>query len=74
MQNSDIKVGVIMKRIFKDQCDVCGKFDFLHGINGKCICENCFNRFCQKNDLNDKNLKKICEKQLTIFDKEILND
>lgn len=63
-----------MKKVFKDQCDLCGKFDFLHGSNGKCICEKCFNRFYQKNDFNDKKLKKTYEKQLTIFDKEILND
>lgn len=41
---------------YKDKCDKCGKFDYLKGINGKCLCLNCKNIFNKQN--NKKNTKK----------------
>lgn len=26
---------------FKDKCDICGKFDYLQGYNGICVCPKC---------------------------------
>lgn len=42
---------------FKDKCDSCGKFDYLKGIKGKCLCKNCADK-----------IKPINKKQMTIFD------
>ena len=30
-----------MKNKFKDQCDICGNFDFCKGVNGQVICPKC---------------------------------
>ena len=49
---------------FKDKCDECGKFDFLKGVNNKCLCENCRKQY---------NLP-VEEKQLSIFDMEVLEN
>lgn len=52
---------------FKDKCDECGNFDYLKGINGKCLCLNC------QNILNKQNNKKISKKyknELNILDFE----
>ena len=29
---------------YKDKCDECGNFDYLKGINGRCLCSNCQNK------------------------------
>lgn len=29
------------KNSFKDKCDECGKFDYLKGIDNKCLCPDC---------------------------------
>lgn len=29
------------KNSFKDKCDECGKFDYLKGVDDKCLCPNC---------------------------------
>lgn len=52
------------KTKFKDKCDECGKFDFLRGVNNKCLCENCIKQY---------NLP-VEEKQLSIFDMEVLEN
>ena len=39
---------------YKDKCDECGNFDYLKGINGRCLCSNCQNKL-NKN----QNIKKI---------------
>lgn len=69
------KKNNLYKRLFKDKCDFCGRFDFLKSINNKCLCQNCFNTL--KNQANNDNSKKLnhsndttCEIQLTIFDLE----
>lgn len=49
------------KNRFKDKCDECGKFDYLKGINNKCLCPECIKNI----PLNNKQFK---EKQLSIFD------
>lgn len=51
---------------FKDKCEGCGKFDFLKGHNGLCLCENCIKNY---NPPIEKKPKKM--KQLTIFDLEV---
>lgn len=33
-----------MKNSFKDQCDICKKFDYLKTINNKCLCKECFKK------------------------------
>lgn len=43
---------------FKDQCDICGKFDYLKGCDDKCLCDNCRKTYIPPKE----------EKQLTIFD------
>lgn len=30
-----------MKRTFKDQCDVCGKWDYCKGFKGLVLCKKC---------------------------------
>ncbi len=54
-----------MKSKFKDQCDNCGKFDYLVGMDDKCLCYECRNNKNIKN--NQKTIKKE-QKQLTIYD------
>lgn len=54
-----------MTNNFKDSCDICGKFDYLKGINGKCLCSEC--RKEQNEEKNKKNVKKEA-KQLNILD------
>lgn len=49
---------------FKDKCDECGKFDFLKGYNNKCLCENCRKQY----------EIPIQEKQLSLFDTEVLSN
>lgn len=62
------------KKLFKDKCDFCGRFDFLKSINNKCLCQNCFNisKSQISNDVSKKlnylNDNIIRETQLTIFD------
>lgn len=69
------KKNNLYKRLFKDKCDFCGRFDFLKSINNKCLCQDCFNTL--KKRANNGISKKInhsndtiCEIQLTIFDLE----
>ena len=47
---------------FKDQCDNCNKFDYLVGIDNKCLCSECINK-----QNNQKIIKKE-QKQLNILD------
>lgn len=54
------------KNRFKDKCDECGKFDYLKGINNKCLCPNCQNKV--KDNVRQENRDKILEIQLSIFD------
>lgn len=58
---------------FKDKCDICGHFDILKGNNKQCLCSKCI----KNSNLNEKNnnyysAKKTIEKQLSIFDLEVL--
>lgn len=50
---------------FKDKCDECGNFDYLKGINGKCLC-NCQNKL-NKNQ-NIKKIQKNNKNELNILD------
>lgn len=34
---------------FKDQCDVCGKFDFCKGSKGLVLCEKCISKAATRN-------------------------
>ena len=36
--------GGLMKSSYKDQCDICGKFDYLKGKDSKCLCQDCLKR------------------------------
>lgn len=60
---------------FKDKCDNCGQFDYLKGMNGKCLCLKC-QKICLKDNNEEENIKdihfnsKIHQKQLNIFDLE----
>lgn len=54
---------------YKDKCDECGKFDYLKGINGKCLCSNCQNKL-NKNQ-NIKITQKNNKKKLNILDFEV---
>lgn len=29
------------KNSFKDQCDICNKFDYLKSFDNKCLCSEC---------------------------------
>ncbi len=52
------------KNSFKDQCDICNKFDYLKNFDNKCLCSECYKK------LNIKNNKKIIkkeQKQLNLF-------
>ena len=54
---------------YKDQCDLCKKFDYLKGCsNGMCLCEKC------RNTTITIVQKPKVEKQLTLFDTEVLNE
>ena len=35
---------------FKDACDVCGKFDFCKGVEGKVLCSACLALVKKNND------------------------
>lgn len=59
-------------RKFKDKCDNCGIFDYLKGINDKCLCLKCQNLCLNgKKDNNIENISKYNQKQLNIFDFDI---
>ena len=47
---------------YKDKCDECGNFDYLKGINGKCLCSDC------QNKLNNKKNQKNNKNELNILD------
>lgn len=49
---------------FKDQCDICKKFDYLKGYDNKCLCNNCIKKYIPPKE----------EKQLSIFDLEVLEN
>ena len=44
------------KNSFKDQCDICNKFDYLKSFDNKCLCSECYKK------LNIKNSQKIIKK------------
>lgn len=50
---------------YKDKCDECGNFDYLKGINGKCLCSECCKR---QNIENNKKISKKEQKQLNLFE------
>lgn len=61
------------KNRFKDKCDECGKFDYLKGINNKCLCPNCQDKVednvrQENREKSIENRDKILEIQLSIFD------
>ena len=60
------------KNSFKDKCDECGTFDYLKGINNKCLCPKCYNVIYNVSQENREksidNRDKILEIQLSIFD------
>lgn len=58
------------KNNFKDKCDECGKFDYLKGIDNKCLCPKCRKEI----GATDNNVAIIEHKQLTIFDMEVIDD
>lgn len=45
------------KNSFKDQCDICNKFDYLKSFDNKCLCFECYKK------LNIKNNQKIIKKE-----------
>lgn len=52
------------KNSFKDQCDICNKFDYLKSFDNKCLFSECYKK------LNIKNSQKIIkkeQKQLNLF-------
>ncbi len=51
---------------FKDKCEKCGNFDYLKGINGKCLCQNCINEMESKK-INNLEIANV-EIQLSMFD------
>lgn len=53
---------------YKDKCDKCGKFDYLKGKNGKCLCVNCIKEIEPKK-INLKTIETV-EIQLSMFDLE----
>lgn len=38
----------VEQKKYKDKCDKCGKFNYLKGLNGKCLCSNCINKIESK--------------------------
>jgi len=46
---------------FKDECDNCGKYDYLKGIDNKCLCPKCI-------ELVNTKTGKIKSEQLNIFE------
>lgn len=53
------------KSSFKDQCDICNKFDYLVSIDNKCLCTEC----CKKQNIkNNKKISKKEQKQLNLFE------
>ncbi len=49
-----------MKKVYKDKCDECGKFDYLKGINDRCLCSNYQNKISKNQDINkNQDIKKI---------------
>ena len=58
------------KQQFKDKCDKCGRFAILKGVDfsGQCLCENCINSYSPPPEEKPKE-----EKQLTLFDTEVVN-
>lgn len=45
------------KKKFKDQCDVCGQFDFCKGSNGLLLCPKCLKS--QKEEYKQKKFYSI---------------
>jgi hypothetical protein len=43
---------------FKDKCDGCGTFNYLKGIEGKCLCEECITKISQPDKPKKKEYRK----------------
>lgn len=61
---------------YKDQCDICNKWDYCKGHNGLVLCHKCLERELIKDknkslfEIVDKEIKviEISKNQTTIFD------
>lgn len=53
---------------FKDKCDNCNKFDYLVGIDDKCLCSECIKKENKQNNQNNQKIIKKEQKQLNILD------
>lgn len=51
---------------YKDKCDECGNFDYLKGVDGRCLCFNCQNKL--NNNQNIKKVQKTNKNELNILD------
>ena len=54
------------KNRFKDKCDECRKFDYLKGINNKCLFPNCQDKV--KDNVRQENREKSIENRDKILE------
>lgn len=55
-----------MKKMFKDQCDICNKFNYCKGFDGLVLCEKCISK--SKLEFNNKPKKdKIKDSEIIII-------
>jgi len=61
-----------MMKLYKDECDVCKKWDYCSGYNGLVLCSKCMAKAkenktesVKKENANDKQTAK---KQISLFD------
>lgn len=59
-------------RSFKDQCDVCNKWDYCSGHNGLVLCSKCISKEIEKKPepliIESTNANQITKKQISLFD------
>ena len=51
---------------YKDECDVCNKFDYCKGLNGLVVCRNCYENMKKENQAIADDV--IVENQTSIYD------
>lgn len=60
-----------MMKLYKDECDVCKKWDYCSGYNGLVLCSKCMAKTKEKSEPVRKestNANQITKKQISLFD------
>lgn len=51
---------------YKDECDVCNKFDYCKGLNGLVVCRNCYENMKKEDPVITDDV--LDENQTSIYD------